>query len=417
MLQRFARQGKLLQGNENSMKSSNTELPSKVDLAIIGGGVIGTVTAYILAKAGFRVLVIERKDIGAGTSSSAAAAALLQTKTSAKKLSLANMSLKLLDNLHEQLDGQFEYAHTGSLLAANTESELQLVRNMNTNLKSLGLEVDFLDGEQAREIMPVLGENVIGASYSPHDAQINPLELVSACAQAARRYGAIFKTFTELLGIETSGNKIVAVYTSAGRVLTDTVINAAGVWASQIARMVNVSLPISPLKGELLITERRPPQMHGTLIAAKYLLSKARAEENTNEQATKRSVGITLVQVAHGNFVIGSTRDPQGVDKRSTYDGIRELVHQLLKLTPSLANVHLLRAYAGLRPLTPDGSPIIGRTPQLPGFIQAAGFGGDGLAMSAITADMILGILTGNQDNDLLANFSLDRLSLSETAS
>jgi len=417
MLQRFARQGKLLQGNENSMKSSNTELPSKVDLAIIGGGVIGTVTAYILAKAGFRVLVIERKDIGAGTSSSAAAAALLQTKTSAKKLSLANMSLKLLDNLHEQLDGQFEYAHTGSLLAANTESELQLVRNMNTNLKSLGLEVDFLDGEQARETMPVLGENVIGASYSPHDAQINPLELVSACAQAARQNGAIFETFTELLGIETSGNKIVAVYTSAGRVLTDTVINAAGVWASQIARMVNVSLPISPLKGELLITERRPPQMHGTLIAAKYLLSKARAEENTNEQATKRSVGITLVQVAHGNFVIGSTRDPQGLDKRSTYNGIRELVHQLLKLTPSLANVHLLRAYAGLRPLTPDGSPIIGRTPQLPGFIQAAGFGGDGLAMSAITADMILGILTGNQDNDLLANFSLDRLSLSETAS
>lgn len=399
------------------MKSFTPELPSSVDLTIIGGGVIGTVTAYVLAEAGFRVLVIERQDVGAGTSSSAAAAALLQTKTSAKKLSLANMGLNLLDELHEQLENRFEYAHTGSLLAANTDDELQLVRDMNASLKSLGLDVEFLDGKQARDYMPVLGENVIGASYSPHDAQINPLELVTVCAQAARLNGAIFATFTELLGIETSGNKIVAIHTSAGRVLTNTIVNAAGVWAPKIADMANILLPVSPLKGELLITERRPPQMHGTLIAAKYLLSKARAEENTSGQAAKRSVGITLVQVAHGNFVIGSTRDPEGFDKRSTYDGIRELVHQLLELTPSLANVHLLRAYAGLRPLTPDGSPIIGRTPQLPGFIQAAGFGGDGLAMSAITADMILGILTGNQNDDLLANFSLDRFVTSEIAS
>jgi glycine/D-amino acid oxidase-like deaminating enzyme len=416
MLQRFARQGKLLLG-KNLMLSATTELPSSVDLAIIGGGVIGTVTAYTLAKAGFRVVVIERKDIGAGTSSSAAAAALLQTKTSAQKLSLANQSLKLLDDLHNQIEEKFEYAHTGSLLAANTDNELQLVHDMNINLKSLGLDVEYLDGKQARQYMPVLGENVIGASYSPHDAQINPLELVSACAQAARLNGAILATFTELLGIETSGDRVIAINTSAGRVLTDTVINAAGVWAPQVAHMANISLPVSPLKGELLITERRPPQMHGTLIAAKYLLSKARAEENTDGQAAKRSVGITLVQVAHGNFVVGSTRDPDSFDKRSTYIGIRELVHQLIELTPSLANVHLLRAYAGLRPLTPDGSPIIGRTPQLPGLVQAAGFGGDGLAMSAITADMILGIMTGNQDDKLLANFSLDRFETSETTS
>jgi len=291
------------------------------------------------------------------------------------------------------------------------------VHDMNINLKSLGLDVEYLDGKQARQYMPVLGENVIGASYSPHDAQINPLELVSACAQAARLNGAILATFTELLGIETSGDRVVAIHTSAGRVLTDTVINAAGVWAPQVAHMANISLPVSPLKGELLITERMPPQMYGTLIAAKYLLSKARAEENTSDQAAKRSVGITLVQVAHGNFVVGSTRDPESFDKRSTYAGIRELVHQLIELTPSLANVHLLRAYAGLRPLTPDGSPIIGRTPQLPGLVQAVGFGGDGLAMSAITADMILGILTGNQDDELLANFSLDRFGTLETTS
>jgi glycine/D-amino acid oxidase-like deaminating enzyme len=224
----------------------------------------------------------------------------------------------------------------------------------------------------------------------------------------------VFANYTKLLGIEIEGESIVAVQTSAGRVLTDTVINAAGVWASEVARFGGVQLHISPLKGELLVTERLPPLMRGTLIAAKYLLSKARAEGEAGGRTPKRTVGITLVQVAHGNLIVGSTRELAEYDMRSTFAGIHELVEQLLELTPALAHVHLLRGYAGLRPLTPDGSPIISRTPQIPGFIQVAGFGGDGLAMSAITADMILGLLTGNADQELLANFTLERFSPSE---
>jgi glycine/D-amino acid oxidase-like deaminating enzyme len=396
------------------MEISTNDLPPKAEVVIVGGGVIGTVTAYMLAKAGIQVLLIERKEIGSGTTSKAAAAALLQTKTSAKKLALAIRSLRLLDDLHDQLGGCFEYAHTGSLLAATTGDEFQLVKDMHSTLQSLGLSVDLLDGQQAREMMPILGDSVIGGSYSPHDAQISPLELVVACAQAAKRHGAVFTNHTRLQGIEITGNSIVAVQTSAGRVLTDTVINAAGVWASQVARLGGIELEILPLKGELLVTERMPPLMHGTLIAAKYLLSKARAEGEAGGRAPKRTVGITLVQVAHGNLIVGSTRELAEYDMRSTLPGIHELVRQLLELTPALADVHLLRGYAGLRPLTPDGSPIVSRTPQLPGFIQVAGFGGDGLAMSAITADMILGLLTGNPDNELLADFSLERFAPSE---
>jgi glycine/D-amino acid oxidase-like deaminating enzyme len=396
------------------MDIPTNQLPSKADAVIVGGGVIGTVTAYVLAKAGFQVLLIEKKEIGSGTTSRAAAAALLQTKTSAKKLSLANRSLNLLDDLHEQLGGRFEYAHTGSLLAATTEDEFQLVRDMNATLGALGLPVELLDGPAAREKMPILGESVMGGSYSPRDAQINPLELVVACAKAAKQHKAVIASYTKLEGIETSGDSIVAVQTSAGRVLTETVINAAGVWASAVARMGGFELQISPLKGELLVTERMPPMMEGTLIAAKYLLSKARAEGEAGGRAPKRTVGITLVQVAHGNLIVGSTREQADYDMRSTLAGIHELVRQLLELTPALAQVHLLRGYAGLRPLTPDGSPIIGRAPQLPGFIQAAGFGGDGLAMSAITADMILGLLSGHPDLELLANFSPERFTPAE---
>ena len=109
--------------------SNNGELSHSADVVIIGGGVIGTAIAYFLARTGAEVCLLERHDIGAGTSSAAAAAALLQTKTSAKKLALASKSLALLDELSEELDHSFEYDHSGSLLVANSEAEMDVVKN------------------------------------------------------------------------------------------------------------------------------------------------------------------------------------------------------------------------------------------------------------------------------------------------
>ena len=391
------------------MSSNGNELSKSADVVIVGRGVIGTAIAYFLARAGVDVCLLERHDIGAGTSSAAAAAALLQTKTSAKKLALASRSLTLLDELAEQLDHCFEYEHSGSLLVANSEAEMEVVKNMAATLQTLGLDVQLIEGDEARSMMPVLGPTIIGASYSPRDATVNPLQLVVAYADAARRMGVNIYAFTSVTGIETEGDRILSVLTNKGRVSTDTVINAAGVWAPQLAGMVGIDLPVAPLKGELLVTEPMPPMMRGTLISAKYLLSKAKLEQTDGGETPKRSVGITLVQVDRGNFIVGSTREQAGFDRRSTYAGISEESLQLLELTPSLANVHLIRAYAGLRPITPDGLPIIGRVPKLPGFIMAAGYGGDGLVLSAVTAEIISTIINGTASADTLASFSYNR--------
>jgi len=393
------------------MRTIDGLTPKQSDLVIIGGGVIGTVTAYWLAKAGYKVVVVERKDIGSGTTSAAAAAALLQTKTTPTKLALANESLHLLDQLHRELEFSFEYEHSGSLLAATSDEEMTLICEMNEKLRSLGLEVELLDGAQARQYMPILGDCIVGGSYSPKDAQINPLELVVACERAAKNLGVIFSTYNEVIGIEVCGDRIDAIQTKRGRILTDTVINAAGVWATRIAEMAGLSLVISPLKGELLVTERMPLSMKGTLIAASYLLSKTGAEAKSNQRTVERTIGITLVQLRHGNFIVGSTREQSGFDQRNSREGINELSYQLLKLVPSLSNVHLLRAYAGLRPLSEDGFPIIGRDNKLPGFIFAVGFGGDGLAMSALAAQTILDVLTDSVNPYLLDLFNPSRFS------
>jgi sarcosine oxidase subunit beta len=189
-------------------------------------------------------------------------------------------------------------------------------------------------------------------------------------------------------------------------------VNASGVWAPHLAELIGMELPITPLKGELMITEPMPPMMRGTLISARYLLSKKMLESSKNREAPKRSVGITLVQVDHGNFLVGSTREQAGYDRRSTFAGVSELCRQLVDLAPPVANMHIIRSYAGLRPITPDGMPIIGRAPGLPGFIIAAGHGGDGLILSAITAEMVAGIYTGEADPFDYALFAADRFTV-----
>jgi glycine/D-amino acid oxidase-like deaminating enzyme len=388
------------------------ELPGSADVVIIGGGVIGVATAYALARAGIDACLLERHDIGAGTSSAAAAAALLQTKTSQEKLDLAKKSLDLLDSLHKELDESFEYAHTGSLLAAASEAEMAIVHDKVGALSALGLDIQLIDGDEARRMMPVLGPDIIGASYSPLDAQINPLELVTAYAAAARRHGAKICSFTEVTGIERQQGRITGVQTNRGQINTGEVINAAGVWAPRIAEMVGVHLPIEPLKGEIMVTEPMPRMMQGTLISGKYMLSKARAEEIDGEDRPKRSAGITLVQVHHGNFIVGSTREQAGYDQRSSYAGISALSSLLIEIAPALKDVHIIRAYAGLRPLSADGIPIIGRAAGQPDLIIAAGYGGDGLVMSAISGEFITGIINGDPSPEMLDMFSCERFQL-----
>ncbi|MCP4361126.1 MAG: FAD-binding oxidoreductase [Chloroflexi bacterium] len=385
------------------------ELPKSAEAVVIGGGVIGCACAYFLARDGVDVCLLERGDIGAGTSSAAAVAALLQTKTSTIKMALAKKSLSLLDELHEDFDAGFEYKRSGSLLAASSPTEMELVKKKSAALRTLGLDIQLVNGDEARSLMPMLGPTIIGGSYSPGDAIINPLHLVVAYTAVSRRLHAKIHTFTEVIGIEIDRNRILAVCTNKGKILTETIINAAGVWSPQIAGMVNLDLPITPLKGELLVTEAVPPMMRGTLISAQYLQSKAQLEQRVNGAAPQRSVGITLAQVERGNFIIGSTREQAGFDRQSSYDGINRLVSQLLAIAPNLSHIRILRTYAGLRPITPDGLPIIGRAPQLPGFIVAAGHGGDGISLSAVTAELVVDIFKGTAVSELEAALGQDR--------
>lgn len=374
------------------------------DVVVVGGGVVGTAVTYYLTQSGVQVCLVEKGDIASGTSSACGHVVALQTKSPGPKLDLARRSLALFHSLVHELETDFEFDSPGGMVVAETESEVNFVRAKVEKLRAQGVDVAFVDGDTARSYQPALAGHICGASFCPEDSTVNPMKLALGFARAAQRCGAVVRTFTEVTGIERQGDRILAVLTQHGKIPTPTVVDAAGVWSPMLAEMAGLHLPIVPRKGELFVTERVPSILQGVLVSAGYLMSKAPAKG-----AGEMRAGVVAAPTRSGNLLLGSTREFAGFDRHSTYRALHELTCQVTRLVPALAHVHVLRFYAGLRPSTADGLPILGRAPELPGFIIAAGHEGDGIALSPITGKTIAGLITGDIPDEELAPFSLSR--------
>jgi len=382
-------------------------LNRSADVVVVGGGVIGTAVTYYLAKAQINVCLVERGDIAGGTSGAAANGVALQTKPTGPKQDLARASARIYRDLSQELDSNIDYVNEGDTLVAETEAELALILEKAQKANKTGLPVQILSRDETLERQPALAPHVLGSTYCSDGATVNPYLLAFAFARAAKRLGAAILTGVEVTGLEKEKEKISAVLTRAGKIVTDTVVNAAGPWSPQLAKMAGLHLPVEPRKGELFVTQPGPALVRGIVIAAGYLLSKSLSSEEVKQG--KMTAGIYAAPTGRGNLIVGSTRQFSGYDRRSSLQGMQVLVHKATALMPVITRLHLLRFYAGLRPSTPDGLPILGRAPGLPGFVIASGHEGDGIALSPISGKSIADLITGRITGQNLAPFSPER--------
>jgi sarcosine oxidase subunit beta len=168
--------------------------------------------------------------------------------------------------------------------------------------------------------------------------------------------------------------------------------------------MVNLFIPIKPRRGQVLITEAVPPLVTRCLLSAKYIAAKFNPAI-----AKKGGVGFAVEQTANGNILIGSTREFAGFDRRTTYEGINNIARQILRVIPRLKELQVIRAFAGLRPYTPDGLPILGSVEGVEGFIMAAGHEGDGITLSPITGEIIAKHITSGTSPFSMDHFKMER--------
>jgi glycine/D-amino acid oxidase-like deaminating enzyme len=384
---------------------------NSAQIAVIGGGIIGAAITYYLAKAGADVVLVERGDVGSGSSTACSGAILMQTKGAGDKLKIAMESREMYQTLGVELGEDLEYEHEGGMIIAETPEELEYIKNLSMKLCEAGSDVRLLDKDEIKDKQPFLSECVIGSTFCPLDGSVNPLKVTFAFARAAKKAGARFYTFTCVNNIKVVNGKVCAVMTDRGAMIVETVINAAGVWAPEIGKMVGLEIPILPRRGILVVTEITSPMVRGSLISAKYLMSKYGKSHESSGGGVGTDIpgGLVIRHTKSGNFVFGSSREFVDFNRNTTWRGTIQIVQEAARILPGIRNVNVIRTFAGLRPYTHDGLPILGIVPYPQGFIMAAGHEGDGIALAPITGKMIADLVSSGESSAILKNLNIER--------
>lgn len=355
---------------------------------VVGGGIIGTSTAYYLTKLGAEVTLLESKDIASGTSGSCDQAIMLQSKKPGPTLELAKASAEIYANLEAELNESIEYKKGGGMIVIETIKEMETIQSMVERQRTAGIDVEIISGAEARERQPGLSNHIIGATWWEHDAEVNPLRVSFAMAKAAKRNGAIIRTQAEVTDLIIENKKIVGVCIGKEKLYADKVVLTQGVWTPLLLKKIGINLPIIPRKGQILVSERMEPFIQCNILGAAYITNKLNPKQATDFEKPV-SAGLSLGQTHSGTLLIGGSREFAGYDVSTNHDLTKDIAKTLVRIFPVLKDMNIIRAFAGLRPYTPDGMPIIGELETVNDLYIAAGHEGDGIALAPITGKLI----------------------------
>lgn len=376
---------------------------------VVGGGIVGTSTSYYLARLGVRVTLIEARDIAAGTSGACDRAIMLQSKAPGPMLQLGLHGARIYETLEDELETDLEYRRRGGMILIETEEEMRAIRELVERQRQAGLDIALISGEQARELQPGLAAHLLGATWWAGDAEVNPLKVCFAMAQAAQRAGAAIRMGSQVTALLSERGRVIGVEAGGEKTYADAVVVALGVWTPLLLRTIGIELPIVPRKGQILVSERVPAFVSHNILSGAYIAAKHRQGGGKEAAQNPAGVGLSLGQTASGSLLIGGSREFVGFDLATTPQVVRAIGRSAVRLFPKMAGMRVIRAFAGLRPYTPDGRPVIGPVEGWPGLYVAAGHEGDGIALGPATGRIMANLASGRPAGWDVAPFALSR--------
>jgi len=322
------------------------------DVGILGAGVVGCAIAYALARRKVAPAVLDTDGAGSGTSGATAAGVWVHSKTPSPYARLSLRSAEQYPALQEEI-GPIEYLRTGGIRPALSEAEALAGMELARQQAEAGLDVRWLSREDVLRREPALSPEILGATYSPHDGCVNPFLLIRRLVSAARRLGATFLLSRGHVAVYplSSGFRLKA---GADEVYVERLVLATGPWVRTVGRDVGVTVPVSLVRGHLLVTEKLPPLLRHNIAAARQLVT--------------------------GEVLFGQTWEEAGLERMTTLEMIRRVARDGVRLIPALGAARLIRAFVGIRPMPFDGLPILGPAGDLDGLYVAATHSGITLA-------------------------------------
>lgn len=359
------------------------------DVLIIGGGIIGCSIAYYTSKYGRDVTIIEKGEFVSGTSSRCDGNILAIDKDPGFDSQMSLVSQKLVNELSEELEHSFEYRAPGSILVCESDEEMEAAQQWVNRQKEAGLPFRMLDRQDIKEESPFFADDLLGGLECATDSTVNPYLLAFSLLAESKKFGTKAFNNTEVKEVKRDIDGSFIVETTNGTFTAKKVVNAAGVWAPKIGQMLDVNIPIEPRKGHIIVASRQQHVGCRKVMEFGYLISKFGGKRKVDALTEKYGVALVFEPTESQNFLIGSSREFVGFHTKINNEVIKCIANRAIRFYPKMADMMVIRSYAGLRPWTEDHLPIISRVEHIPNYFIAAGHEGDGISLAAVTGKVI----------------------------
>jgi glycine oxidase len=377
------RQTSAQQGGTSSPRTSpgtSTQGGTAGDVLVIGGGVIGLVTAWRVAQRGLTVTVVDPRP-GGGAAQVAAGMLAAVTELHYGEEALLELNLasarrypEFAAELEDASSQEIGYRRCGALAVALDADDRAQLRELHALQQRCGLETVWLSGRDCRRLEPMLAPGVRGGLRVDGDHQADPRKLTAALLTACERVGVDFRR-ERAERLLLTGDRATGVRLADGTELSaGQLVLAAGSYSGELAGLpADIRPPVRPVKGQIL--RLRIPKSHAPFLSRTV-------------RATVRGSQVYLVPRVTGELVIGATSEEQGWDTTVTAGGVYELLRDAHELIPGLTELPLVETRAGLRPGTPDNAPLLGPS-RLPGLQLATGHYRNGVLLAPLTGELL----------------------------
>jgi len=363
------------------------------EVVIIGGGVIGVSIAYHLAlkKAG-RIVLFEKGQLGEGSTSRCVGGIRTQFSTEIN-IRFSLESLKTFEQFEEEFGVNPEFKRIGYLFLATSGSEMEVFRE-NVNLqKKFNIPVELLNPDEIRVRWPYLRmDDISGGTFCPWDGYAGPSEVLSGFATGARRGGVKIYEGAEVIGILSEKGKVKSVKVGEEVISTSTVVNAGGPYAASISKIVGIKIPVKPLRRQIFIT-------------APFHLS-----DRPIPLTIDFHRGWYFRQEVDGLLLSGPLDLEPSFNINIDYEAMAETSENAMYRVPVLEKARIARGWAGLYEISPDHHAILGRVPEVEGFILANGFSGHGFQHSPAVGKVIAELIVEGKGHTIdISSLSIER--------
>ena len=403
--------------------------PSRADVVIIGGGIIGTSAALYLAQKGVSVVLCEKGHI-AGEQSSRNWGWVRKARRDPREIPLIVESLRLWEGMNEVVQGETGFRRTGIVFAAESEADIARYETWLDYARPYQIDARLISGPELEQQMPGAGGRWKAALYCATDGRAEPQKAAPAIAAAARRAGAVILTDCAVRGLDRAGGKVAGVVTERGRIACDSVVVAAGAWSRRFLRDLELTLPQLKVRSSVM----RTAPLDGAPESALWCNDVAfrRRLDGGYNIANGHVNVVPLVpdsfrffadflpalrmdhkslKLRPGQRFVQEWREarPVPLDQTSPYEKTRVLdpapdrrylqaaLTNLSRMFPAFASARVVQEWAGMIDVMPDAIPVISPVDSLPGLIVATGFSGHGFGIGPgagrLIADLVMGAI------------------------